>query len=67
MAHRRYPSFFKILLQPSAPHLPLPPNFVRNQLKNKTPKYLIIHCSGGGCYGGGVDGGAVVMVVTVEV
>ncbi|MFS8020674.1 putative transcription factor B3-Domain family [Helianthus anomalus] len=46
--HRLYPSFFKILLDPSAPHLPLPPDFVRNYLKNKTLKDLIIRSAKGG-------------------
>ncbi|XP_076947283.1 putative B3 domain-containing protein At5g66980 [Bidens hawaiensis] len=48
MAHRRYPCFFKILLDPSAPHLPLPPDFVKVHLENKIPEDPILRSATGG-------------------
>ncbi|KAK1425798.1 hypothetical protein QVD17_21158 [Tagetes erecta] len=42
------PSFFKILLDPSSPHLSLPPDFITMQLKNKIPNNPIIKSANGG-------------------
>ncbi|KAI3744532.1 hypothetical protein L1987_57615 [Smallanthus sonchifolius] len=42
------PSFFQILLDPSAPHLLLPPDFVYMHLRNKIPNGPIIQSTNGG-------------------
>ncbi|KAI3796034.1 hypothetical protein L1987_38695 [Smallanthus sonchifolius] len=42
------PSFFQVLLDPSAPHLLLPPDFVCMHLKNKIPNGPIIQSTNGG-------------------
>ncbi|XP_071707144.1 B3 domain-containing protein REM10-like [Rutidosis leptorrhynchoides] len=43
------PSFFKMLLDPSAPHLPLPEEFVSLHMNNKIPNDRIFRCINGGC------------------
>ncbi|KAL8249890.1 hypothetical protein R6Q59_006758 [Mikania micrantha] len=48
MANRRSPSFFKILLDTSAPHLPLPPDFASTYLGNKIIKDPMIRYVRGG-------------------
>ncbi|KAL8230051.1 hypothetical protein R6Q57_014951 [Mikania cordata] len=48
MANRRSPSFFKILLDSSAPHLPLPPDFASTYLGNKIIKDPMIRYVRGG-------------------
>ncbi|KAC9845608.1 hypothetical protein E3N88_45185 [Mikania micrantha] len=48
MANRRSPSFFKILLDTSAPHLPLPPDFASTYLGNKIIKDPTIRYVRGG-------------------
>ncbi|KAI3818178.1 hypothetical protein L1987_11981 [Smallanthus sonchifolius] len=48
MDRRRSPSFFKILLDASAPHLPLPPDFISRHLENKIPKDPMIRSATGG-------------------
>ncbi|XP_076924352.1 putative B3 domain-containing protein At5g66980 isoform X2 [Bidens hawaiensis] len=48
MAHRRFPCFFKILLDPSAPHLPLPPDFVKTHMENNIPEDPILRSATGG-------------------
>nr|XP_043625948.1 B3 domain-containing protein REM5-like [Erigeron canadensis] len=50
MGSRRPPSFFKMLLDPSAHHLPLPPDFVCMHLKNKMPKGPIVLQCANGCH-----------------
>ncbi|MFS8020671.1 putative transcription factor B3-Domain family [Helianthus anomalus] len=47
MAKRKCCSFFKLLLDPSAPHLPIPPDFVTNHLENQTPKDPVIRSANG--------------------
>ncbi|KAK1425029.1 hypothetical protein QVD17_20372 [Tagetes erecta] len=43
------PSFYKVLLDPSAPHLPLPPDFVSKHLENKRiPNGQILISANGG-------------------
>ncbi|KAI3763605.1 hypothetical protein L2E82_13575 [Cichorium intybus] len=48
MARRPLPSFSKILLDPSDPHLPLPHAFVRKYLENKIPENPILRSVNGG-------------------
>ncbi|XP_076938514.1 uncharacterized protein LOC143606728 [Bidens hawaiensis] len=48
MAHRRFPCFFKILLDPSAPHLPLPPDFVKTHMGNNILEDPILRSATGG-------------------
>ncbi|KAK9074679.1 hypothetical protein SSX86_007277 [Deinandra increscens subsp. villosa] len=48
MAPQRSPAFFKILLDASAPHLPLPPDFVTRHLENRIPKHPMIRSVIGG-------------------
>ncbi|KAI3796638.1 hypothetical protein L1987_39316 [Smallanthus sonchifolius] len=42
------PSFYKILLHPSAPHLQIPPDFVSMHLDNKIPNGPVIVFANGG-------------------
>ncbi|KAC9839121.1 hypothetical protein E3N88_45186 [Mikania micrantha] len=49
MANRRQcPTFFKILLDASEPHLLLPSDFVKIHMENKMPRYPIIQPATGG-------------------
>ncbi|KAI3731499.1 hypothetical protein L1987_62687 [Smallanthus sonchifolius] len=48
MSRLRSPSFFKILLDASAPHLPLPPDFISRHLDHKIPKAPMIRSATGG-------------------
>ncbi|XP_023746764.1 putative B3 domain-containing protein At5g66980 isoform X2 [Lactuca sativa] len=48
MAPRGLPSFFKILLDRSAPHLELPPGFVHKHLEKKIPENPILLSRNGG-------------------
>nr|XP_043627162.1 B3 domain-containing protein REM20-like [Erigeron canadensis] len=50
MVSRRPPSFFRMLLDPSAPYLPLPSDFVCMHLKNKMPKGPIVFQCANGCH-----------------
>ncbi|GJR37796.1 DNA-binding pseudobarrel domain-containing protein [Tanacetum coccineum] len=47
MAPSKPPSFFKVLVDPSAPNLPLPPDFVTMYFKNKIPNDPIIESLNG--------------------
>ncbi|KAI3744538.1 hypothetical protein L1987_57621 [Smallanthus sonchifolius] len=42
------PSFYKVLLDPTAPHLPLPPDFVNMHLENKIPTDPVTISANGG-------------------
>ncbi|CAH1417151.1 unnamed protein product [Lactuca virosa] len=41
------PSFFKVVLDPSRPHLPLPPGFISKLLENKIPEDLLLQSVNG--------------------